>query len=105
MSTIRSFGKRILAVMAERPTGLRKTASGLFVPDKDKDTSGVRPRWFKVHSVGEQIDWCSPGQYIMVEHGRWSNGVKADNDLTLWLIDNECCLMISDEVPEGIDQE
>lgn len=104
MTTIKAFGKRILAVMAERPKGLRKTTSGLFIPDKDIDASGIRHRWFLIHSVGPDVDWCAPGQYVMVEHGRWSNGVKVDNELTLWLIDNNGCLMISDEVPEGLEE-
>ena len=103
MTTVKAFGKRILGIMVDKPSGYKQTKSGLFVADKDKDISGVRPRWFKLYSVGEEIDWVREGQYAYVEHGRWSNGVKVDNDTTIYLLDNNCLMLVSDEAPEGLD--
>jgi len=85
--------------MIEAPGGYRKSETGLLVADKDNDTSGIRPRWFEVYSVGEGIDWVTEGQYLFVAHGRWSNGVKINGDLKLFLLDNDECLGISDEYP------
>jgi len=105
--TVRAFGDRILAIMAEKPTGYKKSKSGLLIADKDKDASGIRPRWFKVHSVGEEIDWVKPGQYLFVAHGRWSNGIKAfeDSEEKLYLLDNKECLMVSDDRPDELEFE
>jgi len=103
MTTVKAFGKRILGIMVDKPSGFKQTKSGLFIADKDKDISGVRSRWFKLYSVGEEIDWVREGQYVYVEHGRWSNGVKVDNETTIYLLDNNCLLLVSDEVPEGLD--
>lgn len=98
MSEVKALPGKILAVMIEKPDGLRKTAGGIILKDKDNDVSGIRPRWFQVHTVGNDIDWLNEGQYVYVDHGRWSNGVKVE-DLTLHLLDNNDCLMVSDENP------
>ena len=98
MSEVKALANKVLAVMVERPDGLRKTKGGIILKDKDNDVSGIRPRWFQVYSVGEGIDWIKENQYVYVDHGRWSNGVKVE-DLTLHLLDNKDCLMVSDENP------
>lgn len=99
---VKAFGDRILAIMAEKPAGYKKSKSGLLIADKDMDASGIKNRWFEVYAVGEEIDWVKPGQYLLVAHGRWSNGIKAfdDSDEKLYLLDNKECLMISDERPD-----
>lgn len=99
MAKIKALRGKVLAEMIEKPDGLRKTKSGLIIKDADNDTSGIRPRWFKVYSVGEDIDWVTQGQYLLVDHGRWSNGVKLDEDIKIYLVDNNDCLVISDKNP------
>jgi len=99
MAKIKALRGKVLAEMIEKPDGLRKTKSGLILKDADNDTSGIRPRWFKVYSVGEDIDWVTQGQYLLVDHGRWSNGVKLDEDVKIYLVDNNDCLVISDKNP------
>lgn len=96
---IKAFGNRILAEMIDSPDGFKKTASGLLINDKDMTTEAVRPRWFKIYATGPDVTFVSEGQYVMVAHGRWSPGVKISEDLKIYLLDNEECLMVSDENP------
>jgi co-chaperonin GroES (HSP10) len=96
---VKALKNKILALMVDRPDGFKKTKSGLITMDKDNDVTGIRPRWFQVYSVGEGIDWLREGQYVFVAHGRWSNGVKIDEDTKLYLLDNEECLAVQDEDP------
>lgn len=99
MSEVKALANKVLAEMIEKPDGLRKTKGGIILKDADNDTSGIRPRWFRVHSVGEGIDWIKENQYVFVDHGRWSRGVKVTEELRLHLLDNKDCLMVSDENP------
>ena len=59
----------------------KTTAGGIILISKDGTESAVRPRWFQVYSVGDDIDWLTEGAYVLVDHGRWSNGMKVDNGL------------------------
>jgi len=97
--SIKATANKILAEMIDKPGEEKTTAGGLILKEKDATEAAVRPRWFKVYSVGSEIDWIKEGEYVMVAHGRWSNGLKIDEDLKLYLIDNDECLAVNDTNP------
>jgi|TARA_B100001105_G_scaffold253441_1_gene247009 co-chaperonin GroES (HSP10) len=97
--TVRALKEKILAEMIDKPGVEKTTAGGIIIKDNDMTESSVRPRWFKVYSVGNGIDWITKGKYVLVDHGRWSNGMKVSDDLKLYLLDNKDCLAASDDNP------
>ena len=56
--------------------GERRTASGIIIPDDNGKESGIRARKCTVYAVGQNVDELSPGDLILVAHGRWTRGVK-----------------------------
>jgi len=56
--------------------GERVTASGLIIPDDNGKESGIKSRWCTVWAVGKNVDIVSPGEKVLVSHGRWTRGVK-----------------------------
>ena len=99
---IRATRETILAKTMEK--GERKSAGGIVIPDDDGKDSGIRPRWCQVHDVGsasEFKDEISEGDWILVAHGRWTQGVDFNGE-TLWKIDPDGILLHSDEYPDGI---
>jgi hypothetical protein len=96
---VKAMRNKILAEMIDDPGEEITTAGGIILISKDGTESAVRPRWFQVYSVGDDIDWLTEGAYVLVDHGRWSNGMKVDNDLKIYLLDNKDCLMVSDDNP------
>lgn len=79
----------------------RTTTSGIILPSDDAKNSGIRPRWGQVYAIGpEQID-VQVGQWICVEHGRWTRGIDIIDETgtkkTIRKIDNKDILLISDE--------
>ena len=92
------------AIKANTVTPLHE---GVIVSDiirSDDGTShGVRPRWGKVYSVGPtQID-VEVGQWIMIEHGRWTRSFDIIDDsgitTTLWKVEEKSILLVTDEQP------
>jgi co-chaperonin GroES (HSP10) len=101
MSTIRPLKERILAELLG--LGERVTSSGIVIAGENGKDRGVRPRWARVHLVGEGIDWVKPGQYLLVAHGRWSRQFECEHEgqkLKLVHLDNKECLLVSDELPD-----
>lgn len=96
---VKAMRNKILAEMIDNPGEEITTPGGIILMSKDGTESAVRPRWFKIYSVGDDIDWIAKGKYVLVDHGRWSNGMQVDTDLKLYLLDNKDCLMESDEDP------
>lgn len=100
MTKLQAINNKILAIKGK--FHIEKTESGIYLPDISDKATGLVPRWFQVYSVGEDIDWLKPGQWIYVAYGRWSEGFKVDGiDETIWLIDDKQCLAVSDEEPTG----
>jgi co-chaperonin GroES (HSP10) len=96
---IRAIQDKILAINLEH--GERKTASGIIIGDDNMKTHGIRPRWCEVYSMGNNCtfkDEIKEGEWILVHHGRWSEGIKY-KDMKIWQIDPEGVLMHSETKP------
>ena len=99
---IRPLRGRILVRNIQK--GMQKTAGGLVLPDDNMTERGIRPRWAKIYAVGSDIDYVSVGQWVLMEHGRWSEGFDLEENgeiFDLRQADGESILMVSDEEPTG----
>lgn len=84
----------------------RKLSSGIVLLNDDGKTSGIRPRWAQVYAVGPEQKEIQVGQWIFVEHGRWSRGIEVevnDQQLTLRRVDPKSIIFVSDEEPDQDD--
>lgn len=78
------------------------TSGGIILRSDNGKVDGIRPRWGKVWAIGPKQTDVAVGQWILVEHGRWSRGITVvDNevDITIYRTDPECILLVSDTPP------
>lgn len=95
----------ILVVQMEQ--GDEVTKAGIIVLDDNGKTHGVRPRWCQVYKVGKKQKDIVPGQWVLVEHGRWTRGIPfVDGDGKKLYLQKlapknnfECILLVSDNKP------
>lgn len=81
---------------------IRVLNSGIVLLKDDKTTTGIRPRWAKVCLVGSEQTEIKVGQWVLVEHGRWTRGIEVDSKqgkVTIRRIDADSILAISDTEP------
>ena len=76
--TINPIGDRVLVVDLE--FGEKKTKSGIIISDDDGKSAGIHPRWAKVFKIGPKQTELKVGDYILLEHGRWTRGVSVQID-------------------------
>lgn len=79
-----------------------KTASGLILRSDDGKSHGIKPRWGQVYKTGPKQTDVKIGQWILVEHGRWSRRIKihdGESEKFIQKIDVDCILAVSDEPP------
>jgi co-chaperonin GroES (HSP10) len=85
----------------------RVLSSGIVLLSDDGKADGIRPRWAQVYAVGPEQSDVVPGQWIMVEHGRWSRGVNVkvqdQDEFTLRRVDPKGIIFVSDDEPEQDD--
>jgi hypothetical protein len=84
----------------------RQLSSGIVLLGDDGKTDGIRPRWARVYAIGPEQQDVRVGQWVLVEHGRWSRGVKIVRDgeeITIRRADPDAIIFVSDDEPENID--
>ncbi len=83
-----------------------KTASGIVIRSDDGQSHGVKPRWGKVYKVGPDQKIIKEGQWILVEHGRWTRKIKIDDGngvKEIQKVDVDSILAFSNEAPAASD--
>lgn len=83
--------------------GVALSQGGVILPDDDMTERGIRERWAKVWAVGPEVSDLRPGQWVLLQHGRWSPRMTfslPEGDVDLWRIDYpEAVLLVGDERP------
>ncbi len=87
-------------IVADMQFDERITNGGIVLLNDDLKSAGIRPRWAKVYAIGPKQKDVKVGQYILISHGRWTRGIKIQDDTgehTIRKVDNNDILMVSDE--------
>jgi co-chaperonin GroES (HSP10) len=81
----------------------RVSKGGIVLPSDDGKSEGVRHRWCRVWAIGPEQQDVKVGEWILVEHGRWTRGVTVEledgTDIIMRRIDLKGILMVTDENP------
>lgn len=98
---VRPLSKDILVINMDM--GEMRSAGGLIIQSDDGKAHGVKPRWAQVYKVGErcEID-VKPGQWILIEHGRWTRKIKIDDgegEKEFQKVEVSSILAVADEKP------
>lgn len=67
-------------IVQDMDFGEQKTKSGIIIVDDDGKQHGIKPRWGKVYAVGPKQEDINVGDWVLVEHGRWTRGISLEND-------------------------
>lgn len=98
---VRPLSKDILVINMDM--GEMRSAGGLIIQSDDGKAHGVKPRWAQVYKIGErcEID-VKPGQWILIEHGRWTRKIKIDDgegEKEFQKVEVSSILAVADEKP------
>jgi len=84
----------------------QKTASGIIIKSDDGKSEGVRPRWGKVWAVGPEQTDVKVGEWILVEHGRWTRSITVEdqdgNEVVVRRVETKSILLSADDKPNDV---
>jgi co-chaperonin GroES (HSP10) len=87
---------------------MQKTASGIYIPSDNGKSSGIRPRWSKVWAVGPEQHDVKVGEWILVEHGRWTRTIEFELEdettIELRMVETKSILASADEKPSDVER-
>jgi len=104
-NTIRPIHNRV--IVKNMHFGDTTTNGGIIVLNDDGKDRGIKPRWAQVVSKGpENDDPYNEGDWILVEHGRWTRSFDVDfgdgEPITMRTVEAESILMWDTERPEDM---
>jgi len=104
MARIKPLSDNIFCIKGD--FGDKTLSSGIIIKSNIKTSEGITPRWFEVFDVGPDIDWIKPGQWVLVEYGRWTEGFKIvpqddrlEPDDKIWKVEPSACMVVTDQDP------
>jgi len=94
-------------LVSDMEFGEQVTASGIVIKSDNGKSSGVKPRWGRVWAIGPEQTEVTVGEWIMIEHGRWTRTIEVEQAdgsiLELRRVETSAIMMASDERPGDID--
>lgn len=87
-------------IVTDMDFGDQTTAAGIIIQSDDGKERGIKPRWAKVYKVGPNQKEYKIGQWVLVQHGRWTRKVKindGENDLEIQKVEVKSIIAVSDE--------
>jgi co-chaperonin GroES (HSP10) len=82
------------------------TVGGIVIPSQNGKLEGIKSRWGQVYAVGPEQKDVKVGEWIYVEHGRWTRGIDLTTDtgekITVRRVDNDAILLQADEKPNDV---
>lgn len=93
---------RDVIVCCDAEFGDQQTSAGIIIKSNIKESQGITSRWMRVHKVGTDIDFLQPGDWVLVEYGRWTEGFEVDGIEEAYRVDPKGCMAVSDEKPDTL---
>ena len=107
MFEVHTFKNRVLVTDME--FGIVKTDGGFLIPDDDGKSIGIKSRWAKVYKVGPEVTDIREGDFICVDHGRWTRAFEVDTKdlgkIKIHMVDYpKAVLAVTKEKPQILNQ-
>jgi co-chaperonin GroES (HSP10) len=84
------------------------TQSGIILQSSNGKSEGIHPRWGKVWAVGPDQKDVKVGEWILVEHSRWTRTIEYENDdgsiTELRMVELKAIMMSADEKPNDVQR-
>ena len=83
---------------------METTKGGILLHSDDGKSSGLHPRWARVLFIGPEQQDVKVGQWVLMQHGRWTRAHKYEdqdgNEMKIHMIDLGGILGVQDEKPD-----
>jgi co-chaperonin GroES (HSP10) len=98
--SVRPLPKDVLVI--DMDMGEMTTETGIVIQSDNGKAHGVKPRWAKVYKVGTEVQDIKEGQWVLIEHGRWTRKIKIDDgqgEKEFQKVETHSIMMVTDERP------
>lgn len=89
-------------IVSDMDFGEMVTSSGLVIQSDNAKAHGIKPRWGKVYCIGPDQKDVKVGDWILVEHGRWTRAMHindGEREVKVHRVEVKSIMAQSDERP------
>jgi co-chaperonin GroES (HSP10) len=89
-------------IVSDMDFGEITTAAGLVIRSDNGKTHGIKPRWGKVYCIGPEQKDVKVGDWILIEHGRWTRAMHindGEQEVKIHRVDAKCIIGWSEDAP------
>jgi len=89
-------------IVSDMDFGEMVTNSGLVIKSDNAKAHGIKPRWGKVYCIGPDQKDVKVGDWILVEHGRWTRAMHindGEREVKVHRVEVKSIMAQSDERP------
>jgi co-chaperonin GroES (HSP10) len=75
---------------------------GIILRSQDGKSDGIKPRWGKVWAVGPTQQDVKVGEWVLIEHGRWTRGITVEEngkEHIVRMVEVKSIMLQADELP------
>jgi co-chaperonin GroES (HSP10) len=84
------------------------TSGGIVLKSDNGKGEGVKPRWGRVWAIGPEQQDIEVGQWILMEHARWTREFQHEADdgtiTKLHMADLNAIMLVADEKPHSVQR-
>jgi co-chaperonin GroES (HSP10) len=84
------------------------TSGGIVLKSDNGKGEGVKPRWGRVWAIGPEQEDVEVGQWILMEHARWTREFQHEADdgtiTKLHMADLNAIMLVADEKPNSVQR-
>lgn len=95
-------------LISDMEFGDEVSTGGIIVKSDNGKAHGVKPRWGKVWAVGPKQQDVKVGEWICIEHGRWTRTFEIEQEdgsiLEIRGVDLNAIMLAADEKPAGVQR-
>ena len=95
-------------LISDMEFGDEVSTGGIIVKSDNGKAHGVKPRWGKVWAIGPKQQDVKVGEWICIEHGRWTRTFEIEQEdgsiLEVRGVDLNAIMLAADEKPAGVQR-
>ena len=82
------------------------TAAGIIIQSDNGKSEGIKPRWGKVYAIGKDQHDVKVGDWILVEHGRWTRTHSIEDEtgniFNIRRVETKSIMIVSNTKPTDV---
>jgi co-chaperonin GroES (HSP10) len=89
-------------IVSDMDFGEMVSTGGIVIQSDNAKAHGIKPRWGKVYCVGPEQQDVKVGDWVLIEHGRWTRAMHindGERELKIHRVDVPAMLAVSNDRP------